>query len=285
MTRLNTRSRYVDCPIGQIHVVEAGDGPALLLLHQAPRSGDEFREFIPLMAREHRVIAMDMVGFGASVKVPAPQSIELYARGVHELLHEIGIDEVSLLGHHTGGLVALEVAAAAGNGEVSTDVTALVLSSCPFTGPERRARPENPDGVDKANISDDGTHLNTLWNKRRPYYPQPSADLLNRFVHDALAYGVDPAEGHRACDRYRIEDRIGLVTAPTLLLGASDDPFAMPNIAPLESALSQVTRVETTIVEHGTVALFERKADEISAVVQPFLRRAAADRVGVHFAP
>lgn len=270
---MTVRSRYVDCPIGQIHVTEAGDGPVLLLLHQAPRSGDEFREFIPYAAQSQQVVAMDMVGFGASVKMPGPQSIELYARGVHELVREMGITELSVLGHHTGGLVALEVAAAAGAGEIDTEVSALVLSSCPYTGPSRRAQAESPKSVDKATTLDDGSHLKVLWDKRLPYYPSPAADLLNRFMHDALAFGVDPAEGHRACDRYRIEDRLGSVTTPTLLLGASDDPFGMASFGLLHDALSQVTEVMQCVVEGGMVALFECKAAEIAATVLPYLER------------
>lgn len=266
------RSRYVDCPLGQMHLTEMGDGPPLVLLHQAPRSWDEFREFIPFAAAEHRVIALDMVGFGASVKVAGPQSIELYARGVSEVLAALDISAADVLGHHTGALVALEVAAASGAGETGTQVEHLVLSSCPFTGPERRARAIDSNGIDAADRHDDGSHLMTLWNKRFPYYPSPQGPLLDRFLRDALAYGIDPTEGHRACDRYHIEERIGLVTAPTLLLGASDDPFAMPNLPPLRDHLTTASRVDVHIVDGGTVALFEDKATEIAGPVIDFLR-------------
>ncbi len=257
-----------------MHVTQMGEGPPLVLLHQAPRSWDEFREFIPLVAAEHRVVAMDMVGFGASVKVPGPQSIELYARGVHEVLAALGISDVDVLGHHTGALVALEVAAASGANESDAHIGHLVLSSCPFTGPERRARPADKDGVDCADRRDDGSHLMTLWNKRFPYYPSPRGPLLDRFLRDALTFGIDPAEGHRACDRYRIEDRIGLITSPTLLTGASDDPFAMPNLPPLRKHLTGAASVRVHVVDGGTVALFEDKAAEIAGPVKEFLRDA-----------
>ena len=53
-----------------------------------------------------------------------------------------------------------------------------------------------------------------LWAMRAPFYPPNRPDLLDRFIRDALAPGLDPVEGHRACARYRMEERIGLVTAP-----------------------------------------------------------------------
>lgn len=262
----NLRFAYADTSFGQLHYAEQGDGPVLLLLHQTPRSWDEFRELIPLLADEHRVIAMDMVGFGASAKMPAPQSIELYAQGAWELLDAIGVDHAAVLGHHTGAAVALELAATG-----SERIAAVVLSSCPWTDERYRTDHATGAGVDRARQSEDGAHLRTLWELRRPYYPAPVAGLLDRFVRDALAPGVDPAEGHRACARYRMEDRIGSVTAPVLLIGAGDDPFSMPNLPVLSARLTAARSVRSVTIENGTVALIEREAAAIAAVTREFL--------------
>ena len=102
---------YVDSSFGQLHYAQQGSGEAILLLHQAPRSWDEFREFIPLLADDFRVVAMDMPGYGNSAPVPGPQTIETYARGAWELLDTLGVDRVTVIGHHTGAAVALEMAA------------------------------------------------------------------------------------------------------------------------------------------------------------------------------
>ena len=42
----------------------------MLLLHQTPRSWDEYRDVIPILARRRRVIAMDTIGFGDSTRLP-----------------------------------------------------------------------------------------------------------------------------------------------------------------------------------------------------------------------
>ncbi|MBY8860851.1 alpha/beta hydrolase [Nocardia sp. CA2R105] len=262
----NLRFAYADTSFGQLHYAEQGDGPALLLLHQTPRSWDEFRELIPLLADEHRVIAMDMAGFGASAKLPAPQTIELYAQGAWELLDAIGVDRAAVLGHHTGAAVALELAATG-----SERIAAVVLSSCPWTDERYRTDHATGAGVDRAQQSEDGAHLRTLWELRRPYYPVPVAGLLDRFVRDALAPGVDPAEGHRACARYRMEDRIGSVTAPVLLIGAGEDPFSMPNLPLLSAHLTAARSVRSATIQNGTVALIEREAAAIAAVTREFL--------------
>ena len=53
--------------------------PAVLLLHQTPRSWAEYREVLPLLGAAFRAIAMDTAGFGDSDPVAAPASIEAWA--------------------------------------------------------------------------------------------------------------------------------------------------------------------------------------------------------------
>ncbi|MFD1814664.1 alpha/beta fold hydrolase [Rhodococcus gannanensis] len=262
---MGVRFGYADTSFGQLHYAEQGTRPVLLLLHQTPRSWDEFRELIPLLASDFRVIAMDMVGFGASATLDAPQTIEAFAQGAWELLDALGVERVSVLGHHTGAAVAMDMAAAPGD-----RIDAVVLSSCPWADAEYRAGHTGAGGVDCAERVPDGGHLRTLWDLRRPYYPEPVTDLLDRFVHDALAYGVDPAEGHRACGRYRMEDRIGEVRAPVLLIGAGADPFSMPHLPTLRERLTGASSVVDVVIEKGTVALVEREAPSVAKAVRAF---------------
>ncbi len=259
---MTIRRGYADTPYGQLHYAEAGSGPALLLLHQTPRSHDEFREVQPLLAGRHRAIAMDMLGFGLSAVLPAPQTIEQYAAGAFALLDALSIDDAVVLGHHTGAAVALEMAASC-----PERVRALVLSSPPWTGPEYRSQRVS---VDQAEADADGNHLAELWRFRQPYYPADRPDLLNRFVRDALA--VDPTEGHRACHRYRMEDRVALVTAPVLLIGAGADPFAFPNVAVLRSKLTAAHSVDSAVIDGGTIPLMEQAPQQVADLVGAFLR-------------
>jgi len=110
-----------------------------------------------------------------------------------------------------------------------------------------------------------------LWAKRAPFYPPNRHDLLDRFIRDALAPGVDPVEGHRACARYRMEDRIGLITAPVLTIGAAADPFAMPDLPRVRHALTGSVMVETVVIEGGMIPLMETHADEVAAAIEAFL--------------
>ena len=262
---MSVHRAYADTPLGQLHYAEAGSGPTIVLLHQAPRSLDEFAEVQQELSRDYRVIAMDMLGFGLSAPLPAPQTIEAIAESVPALLDAVGSEPVTLLGHHTGAVVALEVAAAH-----PSRVDALVLSAMPWIGPQRRAR-EGGVGVDNVTTTEDGSHLVDLWRQRRPYYPDGRPDLLDRFIRDALAPGVDPAEGHRACERYVMESRIGLVRCPTLVLEPTDDPFAGPAVPQVVAGLTGASTVATARLEGAKIPAMEQCADQVVSHVRAFL--------------
>jgi pimeloyl-ACP methyl ester carboxylesterase len=261
---------YVDVPEGQLHYRDEGSGSPIVLLHQTPRTLDEFAELQPLLARNHRVVAMDVVGFGSSPPAPRPHTIEAMASGAISLIEALGLHDVVVVGHHTGAAVAIEVGASRPD-----LVRALVLSSAPWTDAEFRLRHADGPGVDDAVPRPDGSHLVELWAKRAPFYPPNRHDLLDRFIRDALAPGVDPVEGHRACARYRMEERIGFVTAPVLMIGAAADPFAMPDLPRVREALTGSMEVETVVIEGGMIPLMETHADAVAAAIKAFIQDVA----------
>lgn len=260
---MTVRRAYADTPLGQIHFAEAGTGTALLMLHQTPRSHDEFAEVQPLLD-DFRTIAMDMLGFGLSAPLAPPQTIEMMAAGGWALLDALGIEQAAVLGHHTGAAVALEMAV-----QAPGRVAGLVLSAAPWVDAERRATAHDVP-VDVATPTDDGGHLVELWRQRQPYYPDNRPDLLDRYIRDALAPGLDPAEGHRAVDRYAMDERIGTVTAPVLLLAPTGDPFAEAALPSVVRGLTRAAQVEVRTID-GQIPAMEQCAAEVAHHVREFL--------------
>ena len=95
--------RYIDGPSGQIHLAEAGRGPSVLLLHQTPRSWDEFREVMIALEDCLHLIAMDLPGMGSSDQHPAGPSIENYAAAAAVVIERLQRGPIAVCGHHTGG--------------------------------------------------------------------------------------------------------------------------------------------------------------------------------------
>jgi len=267
------RRTYVDGPAGQVHVTAAGEAgaPAVLLLHQTPRSADEFRDVLALLAdRGLRAVAPDHPGMGGSDPVPGEPAIEDYAAAALAVLDALGLERAAVVGHHTGGVVAVEVAARA-----PERVTALVLSSTPYVDAERRARvAASRPPIDAVRERADGAHLVELWRRRQAFYPPGRPDLLHRFVTDALRVGVGEVveAGHRAVNAYRMEDRLGLVRAPVLAIAAPGDPFAWPARDRLVTALRAAgVPVTTAVLDGGTVPLPDQLPAAYAEAVAAFL--------------
>jgi pimeloyl-ACP methyl ester carboxylesterase len=84
--------------------------PALLLLHGIGDSSDTWRDLLPILARDHTVIAPDLLGHGRSDKPRADYSISAFANGLRDLLGVLGIERASVVGHSLGGGVAMQFA-------------------------------------------------------------------------------------------------------------------------------------------------------------------------------
>jgi len=254
---------------GQIHYAVCGpaDAPPVLLLHQSPRSWREYALVLPILGQQYRAIAMDTLGFGDSARsADGKVSIERWAAVAVDLLDHLGIERAHVVGHHTGGVIAVEIAASHPG-----RVAGLVLSSTPFTNAEfRKMRAERPP-IDDVEPSDDGSHLTALWGKRQGFYPKGRPELLLAFVRDALAVIDDVEGGHTAVATYRMEDTVNAVKAPTLLIRATDDPFAFPHGEELREQLTNAASTEMVDIEGGMVPLPDQLPEQFSAAVRSFL--------------
>src|SRR5690242_16047320 len=76
----------------RMHYVEAGSGPAVVLLHGFPQTGYEWRHQIPALAERFRVIAPDTRGFGETEKPPGPYSRRMLAADIAGLLDALGLE-------------------------------------------------------------------------------------------------------------------------------------------------------------------------------------------------
>ena len=255
---------FVQTRSGRIHMASAGQGFPVLLLHQTPRSWDEYRDVLPLLGQSYRVIAMDTLGFGDSRRLPAHEnSIERWAVGVFDLLDALGIDRAAVVGHHTGAVVALEMAASQ-----PQRVAALVLSACPYIDAPRRAAHDGKRVIDEVERKPNGEHLTELWQRRQPFYPKGDTDLLERFIADALKAGELAVGGHRACNAFAMETRFARITSPTLVMAPTDDPHAYPHAPRVAQAIAGSRLVE---IAGGMVPLPDQMPEVFARAVAQFL--------------
>jgi pimeloyl-ACP methyl ester carboxylesterase len=89
----------------------AGEGPVVVLIHGMAGSSRTWRDVIPLLARDHTVIAPDLPGHGESAKPLGDYSLGAYASGLRDLVGgALGIERATLVGQSLGGGVAMQLA-------------------------------------------------------------------------------------------------------------------------------------------------------------------------------
>ncbi len=98
--------RWVEARGLRFHIAEAGAGDdPVLLLHGWPQHWYEWRHLMPALADRHRVLAMDLRGFGWSDAPRRGYEKENLASDVLAVLDELGLERVKLVGHDWGGWV------------------------------------------------------------------------------------------------------------------------------------------------------------------------------------
>ncbi|MGH2853265.1 MAG: alpha/beta fold hydrolase, partial [Solirubrobacteraceae bacterium] len=93
-----------------VNVVELGEGPPLLFVHGLSGSWPNWLEQLPVFAASHRVIALDLPGFGRSPMPAEHITISGYARTLDALLDALEVDAAAVVGNSMGGFVAAELA-------------------------------------------------------------------------------------------------------------------------------------------------------------------------------
>jgi pimeloyl-ACP methyl ester carboxylesterase len=102
--------RWVVVEQRPINVIELGDGPPLVFVHGLSGCWQNWLEQLPLLAQDHRVVALDLPGFGYSPMPAQEISIAGYARLLDGLLDELGVDAAAVVGNSMGGFIGAELA-------------------------------------------------------------------------------------------------------------------------------------------------------------------------------
>lgn len=103
---------FTEAPGFRMHYVDEGEGDPILLLHGEPTWSYLYRNFVPPLARSHRVIAPDHMGFGKS-ETPAdrPYTLQAHADNLSALVEELDLRDLTLVMQDWGGPIGTVLAA------------------------------------------------------------------------------------------------------------------------------------------------------------------------------
>src|SRR5262245_35918103 len=89
-----------------LQYLEAGRGPAVVLLHGYAETSRMWRPLIPQLADRHRVIAPDLPGIGGSAVPRDGLDMTSAAKRIHALIRHLGVEHAVVVGHDIGLMVA-----------------------------------------------------------------------------------------------------------------------------------------------------------------------------------
>lgn len=112
----------------RLFVRTGGSGPALLLIHGFPTSSWDWARLWPLLEPRHRLLALDMLGFGRSAK---PRGFAYSVRAAADQWQAFatakGVEEAHVLAHDYGDSVAQELLARQAEGTLPFRIASVVF--------------------------------------------------------------------------------------------------------------------------------------------------------------
>ncbi|NGP89540.1 alpha/beta fold hydrolase [Fodinibius halophilus] len=101
---------------------DIGEGPAVIMIHGLGSYIPAWKKNIEVLKESHRIIAVDLLGFGKSSKSADHYSIPFFAETVAELQDSLGIAKATWMGHSMGAQITLRAAL-----EYPEKISSLVL--------------------------------------------------------------------------------------------------------------------------------------------------------------
>ncbi len=104
-------SRYVQLGPYRIHYFAGGTGEPLVLVHGLGGRALDFAPLMPALARQHRVFALDLLGYDGSARPDVDYSVTLETGILRQFLDSQGLTSIDLAGWSMGGWIAMQFAA------------------------------------------------------------------------------------------------------------------------------------------------------------------------------
>jgi pimeloyl-ACP methyl ester carboxylesterase len=282
-------SRTITVDGVKLHYLSGGNGSPLVLVHGLGSSAAvEFYYNLEPLAARHRVIAIDLPGFGQSDKPALDYTIDIFVKAGSDLMASEGLPRAAVMGVSMGGRVALGLALTA-----PEQVERLILVDALGVGPPRRVlayRILLTKGLGELTLSGTARALRRMnpatirrfwgWYLNRPggvdsiWSNQRIADhgaLLSRPEYRA-AYlsALRSIAGMRSLrDGVVVEARLSELRMPTLLVWGRHDHIFPPSHA--ESALKRLPNGRVEIFEDSGHTPQMEEPDRFNRLVLEFL--------------
>jgi 3-oxoadipate enol-lactonase len=245
-----------------------GDGPAVLLVHEGVADRRMWRGQVPVLARDYRVVAVDLRGFGETPHASGPFS---NAEDLREVLDELGIERATVVGGSFGAKVALEFAVTHPERVERLVLCPPVLPGREWSERVRRGWQEEEEAFEAGDL-DRATEVNlALWvdgPNRGPDAVDPEVRELVRTMqrHAFELPEPDPPPEPAPEPSLRLAD----LRVPTLVVVGDEDVEDF--VAMADAAADGIPGARKVVIESAAHVVALEKPEEFNAALLAFLQ-------------
>jgi proline iminopeptidase len=277
--------RHVRIDDTRLWVVERGEGFPVLVLHGGPGlDHHEFADYLDELGNAYRLLLVDQRSQGRSDPTPeATWTLERMAQDVVMLARAMGLNRYAVLGHSYGGFVALQTAVDH-PGQVAATVVSCALPSMRYMDDlQENLRSFQPTWL-RQQVMDSWAREATATTAEdfesiiRDQWPFQFADPLDTRIEDYMERAAGtyaPAVLRRfaqeAYGRIEVEDRLGEIDQPVLVLGGRHDRTCVPEGS--KAMAAAIPGAEMVIFQSSGHMPFVEEQDAYLEAVRSFLDR------------
>jgi pimeloyl-ACP methyl ester carboxylesterase len=240
-----------------------GEGQPLLFLHGG-HGFDTHDPLIAALAKRYRVIAPSLPGFGASPRPDDVTTVDDIAYRMLDLIEELGLDDLIVVGVSFGGWVAAELATK-GSGRIAKLVLVDPVG-CKFGDRETRDITDiyatTAQQIPELFFADEAKGMEALHNLDFKDLPEETALRFARNREALTLFGYAPTLYNP-----KLKSRLHRIAMPTLVLWGADDRIVSPDYGRQFAAAIPAAQFET-VGDAGHYGYFEQPqafADKIAA--------------------
>ena len=255
----------------KISYTDSGKGAVVVLLHGFLENKHMWKEIIPVISKNKRVLAIDLLGHGQTECLGYIHSMELMAEVIFAVLRSLRIRKITLIGHSMGGYVSLALAEKKPN---MIRGLCLLNSTANSDHQQRKKLRERANKMVKKNFK------NLVKMSFINLFSEESQTVFKKEVSSALNEALEtPLQGYVACQEgMRIrQDRTNVLKNNTfkklMILGKKDPVLNSANS--LKEA--KQTNSEIAILSGGHMSHIENSY-ELVRVLNTFIRRSLSSQ-------
>ena len=258
--------RRVATPGLTMNIVEAGSGPAVLLLHGLGWDHSLWNPTVEKLAAHYHVIAADTRGHGGTDKPDGPYDMDMFARDYAALADALGLTRMCVIGLSQGGMVAQKLALLRPELVSSLVLISTSCKSAPSLRDNMEARiaamdkmgPEAAAGIAAESIFSPG------WRAANPA-------ALARFISWRSVMPSAPLNAAtRALYEFNLSSDLPRVAVPTLVVAGAEDVLTRPQ--GMEEIAALIPGAEYRLIPKSGHMIPVEQPEQLDALLDTFLQ-------------